>query len=357
MRDTVAVALSGGLDSAVAAVLLKMEGYRVLGVHFKTGYERTPVGPGLSESLSQTHSAFRRIPQDVGISLEILDLSKDFEEEVVRYFVRLYRSGQTPNPCMVCNERIKFGLLLKRARALGASHLATGHYARIEQDEDGRFSLLKGVDPAKDQSYFLARLTQHQLKQALFPLGNYTKGQVQKMARDRGLESHHGRESQELCFVKDDSYKAFLARSGRLPDRPGPIVTAKGKMIGHHRGLHNYTVGQRRGINVPGPAPYYVIRLDPDNNRLVVGFKPELAATKCLVTRINWIKGEPPAANTAVFTRLRYRHCETESSLSLVDPHTARVHFHEPQNAITPGQAAVFYEGDRVLGGGWIVSG
>ena len=355
MKTTVAVALSGGLDSAVAAALLKKEGHQVLGIHFKTGYERAPVESGLSTPPASVHLSTRRISERIGMPLEVVDLSEDFEKEVVLYFVNAYRAGQTPNPCMVCNERIKFGMILERARALGASHLATGHYARKEANSKGLFSLLKGVDHVKEQSYFLARLTQEQLKQIIFPLGNYTKRQVREMARAWELESYHERESQELCFVKNDSYKEFLSRSAGLTGKPGPIVTTAGETIGSHRGLHNYTVGQRRGINVPGSAPYYVIRLDNESNRLVVGFKNELAAKECLVTDINWIEGEPPGGSISVQTRIRYRHKEAESLLLPVDRNTAKISFSEAQNAITPGQAAVFYQGERVLGGGWIL--
>ena len=355
MKKTLAVALGGGLDSAVAAALLKREGHQVLGIHFKTGYERAPAESGPSTSPASLHLSAQRISAHIDMPLEVVDLSEEFKKEVVDYFIDAYRSGQTPNPCMVCNERIKFGVILDRALALGASHLATGHYARVEERPGGLFSLLKGADRAKDQSYFLARLTQDQLKQIMFPLGDHTKGQVQGMARTWGLESHHGGESQELCFVKNDSYKEFLSQSAGLPGKPGRIVTTAGETIGSHQGLHNYTVGQRRGINVPGPAPYYVVRLDIEHNRLVVGFKNELGAQECLVTGISWIEGEPPGESMSVLTRIRYRHKEAESTLLPVDRNTARICFSEAQDAVTPGQAAVFYQGERVLGGGWIL--
>jgi tRNA-specific 2-thiouridylase len=340
----------------VAASLLKQEGFQVLGLHFINGYEQALAKPAQATSEFGHPSPVQKLAEQLGISLEIIDLSETFENEVVQYFVKAYQSGQTPNPCMVCNERIKFGPLLRRAETLGASHLATGHYARIAAEANGRLSLLKGVDPIKEQSYFLSRLTQSELKKALFPLGRFTKDQAREMARSWQLESIHGRESQELCFVEDDNYKQFLSLRGGLPSKPGPIVMTDGRALGHHQGLHNYTVGQRRGINVPGPVPYYVIRLDHEHNRLVIGLKSELAARECLVTHINWIAGTPPEGPISVSTRIRYRHKEAESTLTPVDGHTARICFSRPQEAITPGQGAVFYQCEHLLGGGWIAS-
>jgi len=354
MEKTVAVALSGGLDSAVTAALLKKENYRVIGFHFRTGYEYSPGDSTPPRPFSPVASWVHRISKEIGIPLEVIDCSEAFEKEVVSYFVDAYRSGQTPNPCVVCNKRIKFGLFLDRIKALGASSLATGHYARIHQEVDGQCYLLKGVDKVKDQSYFLARLTQEQLSQAMFPLGNYTKKQVRGMAQALGLKSFKEKESQELCFVHHSSYKDFLLSRADFPNRPGQIVNARGDILGHHQGLHGYTVGQRKGIRIPGPAPYYVIRLDQEENRLIIGSKSELAATECTVTDINWIGTEPPEKAMSVQTRIRYRHQEAESILKPLDPYTVTVHFSQAQYAITPGQAAVFYQGKRVLGSGWI---
>jgi tRNA-specific 2-thiouridylase len=354
MEKTVAVALSGGLDSAVAGALLKKENYRVIGFHFRTGYEYSPGDPTPPRPFSPVTSRVHRISKEIGIPLEVIDCSEAFEKEVVSYFVDAYRSGQTPSPCVVCNKRIKFGFFLHRIKALGASSLATGHYARAHQEVDGKCYLLKGVDKVKDQSYFLARLTQEQLSQAMFPLGNYTKKQVRGMARALGLKSFKEKESQELCFVHHSSYKDFLLSRAEFPSRPGQIVNARGDILGHHQGLHGYTVGQRKGIRIPGPAPYYVIRLDQEENRLIIGSKSELAATECTVTDINWIGTEHPKKAMSVQTRIRYRHQEAESILKPLDPYTVTVHFSQAQYAITPGQAAVFYQGEQVLGSGWI---
>jgi tRNA-specific 2-thiouridylase len=354
MEKTVAVALSGGLDSAVAAALLKKEDYRVLGFHFRTGYERVSGDPIPSRPVSALDSWVHRVSQQIGIPLEVVDCSEAFEKEVVRYFVHAYRSGQTPNPCVVCNQRIKFGFLLEKIRALGASTLATGHYARIHRQVDGQCYLMKGVDEVKDQSYFLSRLTQEQLSHAMFPLGIYTKKQVKEMALTLGLKSLREKESQELCFVQHSRYEDFLLDHAESPGRPGPIVNTKGDILGHHEGLHAYTVGQRKGIGIPGPVPYYVIHLDQEKNRLIIGPKSELEAKECTVTDVNWIGAESPDKTISARTRIRYRHREAESVLRPLDPRTVLVRFSQAQYAITPGQAAVFYQGERVLGSGWI---
>jgi tRNA-specific 2-thiouridylase len=356
MKETVAVALSGGLDSSVAAALLKRKNYRVIGLHFRTGYERASCEATRSGPLSRVNSCAQRISDQIGIPLEVIDCSEAFKKEVVRYFADTYRSGQTPNPCMVCNQRIKFGFILERAKALGASTLATGHYVRIRLEESGHFSLLKGVDRAKDQSYFLALLTQRQLSQAMFPLGSHTKKEARQMAGAWGLTAFMAGESQELCFIRHPSYKDFLASLADFACKAGPIVNTRGEILGHHQGLHAYTVGQRKGISIPGPEPYYVTRLDKEQNRLVIGTKSELSASECIVTHINWIETEAPDKPISVHTRIRYRHKEAESILTPLDRYTATVRFFKAQYAITPGQAAVFYQGDRVLGGGWIAT-
>jgi len=354
MKKTVAVALSGGLDSAVAAALLKKQDYRVIGLYFQTGYE-FPLNHTIPHPrLSQAYTRAQRAAEQISIPLEVIDCSQVFEREVVRYFVDTYQSGQTPNPCLVCNERIKFSFVLEHAKALGASALATGHYARKRREASGRFSLLRGVDCTKDQSYFLARLTQEQLSQAMFPIGTCRKKRIREIANSWRFGFLMEGESQELCFVRHPSYKDFLSELGGFRREPGAIVNTSGDVLGKHQGLYAYTVGQRRGISVPGPEPYYVICLDNKQNRLVIGAKAELEAIECTVTHINWIGIEPPEKPMSVKTRIRYRHHEAESIVRPLDHDTARVHFAQPQYAITPGQAAVFYQGERVLGGGWI---
>jgi tRNA-specific 2-thiouridylase len=354
MKKTVAVALSGGLDSAFAAALLKRQNYRVIGLYFQTGYEVSPSHTTSPTRLPQTYTRAQRVAEQVGIYLEVIDCSRVFEREVVGYFIDTYRSGQTPNPCVVCNQRIKFSFVLEHAKALGASALATGHYARKRQEPSGRISLLRGVDDTKDQSYFLSRLTQEQLRQAMFPLGTCRKKRIREIAKRWRFSSSMEGESQELCFVRHPSYKDFLSRLGGFPCEPGAIVNTSGDVLGKHQGLHAYTVGQRRGISIPGPEPYYVIRLDNKQNRLVIGAKSELAAHECTVTHINWIGMRPPEKPISVQTRIRYRHLEADSTVTPLGHDTARVRFAKAQYAIAPGQAAVFYQGERVLGGGWI---
>ncbi len=354
MKKIVAVALSGGLDSAVAAALLKRQDYRVIGLHFQTGYEISSSHPTPPVPLPRTYARAQRAAEQVGIPLEVIDCSRVFEREVVRYFIDTYRSGQTPNPCVVCNQRIKFSFVLEHAKALGASALATGHYARKRCEADGRFSLLRGVDGSKDQSYFLARLSQEQLSQAMFPLGTCRKKRIRAIAKRWRFSASMEGESQELCFVGHPSYKDFLSDPGGLPCEPGAIVNTSGDVLGRHQGLHAFTVGQRRGISIPGPEPYYVIRLDNKHNRLVIGAKSELAAIECIVTHINWIGMRPPENSISAKTRIRYRHHEADSMVTPLGHDTARVRFTRVQYAITPGQAAVFYQDERVLGGGWI---
>ncbi len=354
MKRTVAVALSGGLDSSVAAALLKREDYRVIGLHFQTGYESS--SDNLASSISNIGATqAQRVAEEIGIEFELIDCSKAFKQKVVNYFIDTYTSGQTPSPCVVCNPSIKFGPVLKKAIELGASALATGHYARIKRCPDGRFYLLKGVDSSKDQSYFLSRLTQEHLRRAIFPLGNYTKKEARKMAKASGIKSFTSKESQELCFVSSSNYKEFLSEHGKLSLNPGPIVNAKDEVLGQHQGLYAYTIGQRKGIGIPGAEPYYVIGLDIAGNRLIVGTKSEAKSRECTVININWIGAESPKKPISAQTRIRYQHCEAESVITPLDHCTAKVIFSKAQQAITPGQAAVFYQEERVLGGGWIV--
>jgi tRNA-specific 2-thiouridylase len=345
MTRSVAVAVSGGVDSMVAAHLLKRETSEVVAVHFRTGFE--------TGSSDRSLTGIRSIAEQIGIPLHVFDLSADFKRQVVDYFASTYLSGETPNPCMVCNPLIKFGALLRACAGLGADLLATGHYARVRLDSSGRYRLFKGVDARKDQSYFLARLTQLQLARACFPLGAFTKAAVKAIARREGFQPANADESQDVCFVKAGSYRQLVASlAGRTP-APGPIETTSGKVVGRHPGLHAFTIGQRRGINCPAAEPYYVVRLDTERNCLVVGHRRDLLAAECRVVRINWI-APPPAAAVQVRARLRYRSPETPCTLTPMDDATARLQFAAPQAAVTPGQAAVFYDGDEVLGGGFI---
>jgi len=357
MKALTAIAISGGVDSMMAAYRLLQAGHAVIGIHFLTGYETAGILPGGEPRLKDPKESITgRIPElagRLGIPFRIIDLSAPFKREVIRYFSDSYEKGLTPNPCMVCNPRIKFGTLLRFARELGAERLATGHYARIGADGSGRYHLFRGADRAKDQSYFLAFLQQDQLARALFPLGELSKTSVKEMAAASGLEPVATGESQDICFIRGISYGEFLARQPGFAPRPGPIVDVEGNIIGRHNGLHLFTIGQRRGINCPAAEPYYVLTIDKTQNRLIVGFKKNLGTSRCRVTDINWINGTP-SAPLKVRTRVRYRHQAVPSTVTALDDRTATVTFDGPETAVTPGQGAVFYQGDEVLGGGWI---
>jgi tRNA-specific 2-thiouridylase len=287
------------------------------------------------------------------IPLEIVDCRAAFGREVIDYFNTAYQAGRTPNPCVVCNPKIKFGFLLELARQRGAQRLASGHYARTRQDAQGAVHLLKGSDGAKDQSYFLARLTPLQLAAASFPLGGMTKAEVKQLAARQGLHPVARKESQDICFIRQRSYGEFLQDQLGLTPRPGPIVDLAGRRIGEHPGLHRFTIGQRRGINCPAAEPYYVVRLEPKENRLVVGVKTDLLREDCVLEEMNWI--QPPAAPSfAAHIRIRYRQRAVPAQIFPQEKTEARVVFRKPQAAVTPGQAGVLYQGDEVWGSGWI---
>jgi len=352
MKPTTAVALSGGVDSLMAACLLKEQGHRVMGLHFKTGFETDPRFEKEPHELDR-HPIFD-IGKQLGIPVEIVDIHSEFQHEIVDYFTRTYQRGQTPNPCMQCNPTIKFGLIQSLALERGAQQLATGHYAAIKKDRSGACRLFKGLDRQKDQSYFLARLSGDQLARAMFPLGTMEKTEVKKMAAKRGLQPVTRGESQDVCFIRNNAYGEFIKTQKGFTPRPGPIEDMSGQVIGHHKGLHLFTIGQRRGINCPAAEPYYVVRLDVKHNRLVVGTKKDLLSAQCEVADINWI-GKAPQSPLELHTRVRYRSQEVAATVIPGSRNTAMVRFKEPQTAITPGQGAVFYRGDEILGGGWIL--
>ena len=371
MTQLTAIAISGGVDSLTAAYLLKKQGLKLTGIHFITGYETRPfyhtnikdpanpetnscatTPPGTKDYIRQNIS---NLAEQLGISIEIIDCSAEFKKNVVDNFIQTYKAGKTPNPCMVCNSSIKFGTVLDFARKMGATHIATGHYARVIKDRKNRYHLLKGVDPQKDQSYFLALLEQKQLAAACFPLGNLTKSEVLKISKEKGLKPVASRESQDICFIKDNNYGYFLEQQQGFKPKPGLIKDLNGNLLGKHRGLHLYTIGQRKGINCPASEPYYVVSIDIKRNILIVGYKKDLLLKKCKVIKINWINQEPTSL-IKVYVRIRYRHKAVEASLLPMGEQTAIVKFKNPQSAITPGQGAVFYTGDEVIGGGWIES-
>jgi tRNA-specific 2-thiouridylase len=340
MKTTTAVAISGGVDSLMAAHLLKKQGHRVVGIHFRTGFEKSTLAIGA-------------VADQVGIDYQQLDFRNVFSTEVVDYFVRTYADGKTPNPCLVCNPVIKFGHLLEAARNLGADRLATGHYARLRHDADGTAHLLRGVDAKKDQSYFLAFLDQKRLSRACFPLGEYRKSEVKAMAAAEGYRPAVRSESQDACFIQGRSYSDFIEQHAVAVPDSGDIVDRHGRVLGRHHGLHRYTIGQRRGLNCPAAEPYYVLQLDTRSNRLVVGFKKETFSRQCRVDQVNWIRPPPPKP-VRVHTRLRYRHRGAASTLQRAHSGQWIVRFDQPQSAVTPGQGAVFYRQAEVIGGGII---
>jgi tRNA-uridine 2-sulfurtransferase len=343
----IAVAVSGGVDSLVAAHILRQQTPELFAVHFLTGFEPPVAGP---------RHPVQAIGDQLGIPVHVVDVSAEFRSLVVDYFTAAYNAGLTPNPCAICNPAVKFGAVLRFAQARGAGCLATGHYAAVRQDAGGRYRLYKGADPRKDQSYFLARLDQAQLARAIFPLGELTKAQVRECAAASGLHPVEKAESQDVCFVQRGGYGDFVQAVAPASMGPGPIETVDGRLVGRHAGLSRFTVGQRRGINCPAAAPYYVVRLEPERNALVVGDRADLLAPACRVERINWI-APPPEGPVRVQARVRYRTPEAAATLTPLDRCTARVEFDSPQSSVTPGQAAVFYDGTEVLGGGFIARG
>lgn len=343
MKKLTAIALSGGVDSMITAYLLKQKGHNLVGIHFYTGHG------------NQSEDKLSEIAEKTGTDLKILDCSAEFKSKVTDYFIKAYISGLTPNPCIVCNPLIKFGSVLSFAKKLGATSLATGHYARINKNASGKYHLLQGIDKKKDQSYFLSRLTQAQLSFASFPLGNMTKEEVKKFAAVKGIASLAGSESQDICFAGNKTYGEFIAGQSLHKSGKGIIEDVNGNIIGEHRGLHLFTVGQRRGINCPASESYYVIRIDVKKNRLVVGFRENIYSRYLEAENINWINNRP-TAQIRVETQIRGRHIPAPSTLFPADDSRAKIIFDKPQSSITPGQGAVFYQGDEVIGGGWIAN-
>lgn len=337
-----AVALSGGVDSAVAAYLLSRRGGAVWGVHLRLGENASPP------------LALATLAARLGLDLEILDLRPEFAHWVVDYFMEEYFLGRTPNPCIRCNATIKFGVLWQEVRVRGATHLATGHYVRLRPMPDGSLGLLRGADPAKDQSYFLCRLPRDLLPHLLFPLGEITKTEVRALFQELGLPPWSDcPESQDICFIPRGSYQDFLwDRRGRR-DSLGDLVDRQGRVLGRHRGVENYTVGQRRGLGLPAREPYYVLQIQPECNRVVIGPKNQLYSRGLLARGMNWLI-EPPRKQLAVTAVIRYRHPGVQATLQPLDEDAAAVIFAHPQTAVAPGQAVAFYDGDRLLGGAWI---
>ena len=349
----VVVAMSGGVDSSVAAALLVEQGYDVIGVMMRLWAEEGGGGHNRCCTPAQMTDAYR-VADRLGIPFYVLDSKAIFRQQIVQSFIDGYAAGETPNPCLACNRYIRFTHLLNHALALEAQYLATGHYARIRQAEDGSYRLLKGVDESKDQSYVLSVLQQDQLRHALFPVGDYTKPQVREMAARLGLPVAGKHDSQDLCFLADGNYRRFLAEHAPTALIPGPILTKAGAILGQHTGLPNYTIGQRKGLGLSSGEPLYVLGMDPTQNALIVGTREELGHNHLTAQRVNWIAGAPPAETIRAEVKIRYKAVPVPAAITPLPDDRAEVRFESPVRDITPGQGAVFYDGEVCLGGGII---
>ena len=366
----IAVAMSGGVDSSAAAAILKEQGHDLVGFTMQLWDQRRGINvdengdplPSRCCSLDDVYDA-RRVAEELGFPFYVLNLERDFERDVVQPFITSYLSGETPIPCVSCNSRLKFASLDRLALSLGCEKVATGHYARVDFDPNtNRYKLLRGKNYDKDQSYFLWELTQAQLSRALFPLGEMSKPEARDAARQHGLVGvSEKKESQEICFVPDGDYAGFIDRyleaedaTERLPGA-GEIVDTSGRVIGRHEGIHRYTIGQRRGLGIADEKPLYVISLDAAENRVTAGSPEELLSNEFTAAGVNWIAFDSPEQPVRADVRVRYRHTASPATITPLPNARARILFDEPQRAITPGQATVFYRGDEVVGGGWIV--
>lgn len=349
----VVVAMSGGVDSSVAAALLKEQGYDVVGMMMRLWSE-----PGKEESnrccTPDSMAQARRVAAILDIPFYVVDAKDVFRETVVEYFLDGYARGETPNPCLICNRKIRWTFLLDHALALGADYMATGHYVRIQRAENGTSELLRAVDHSKDQSYVLHVLGQEKLKHALFPVGDYPKAEIRAIAEKHGLPTASRKDSQDLCFLAGEDYRNFLQRNAAEMLKPGEIITRDGQSLGMHTGLANYTIGQRKGLGVASPVPLYVLQKDANQNSLIVGTKDELGTQELTARDVNWMKGEAPSEAFRADVKIRYTAKEAAALVMPVGENQVEVRFDAPQRDVTAGQAAVFYQGDVLIGGGII---
>ncbi len=350
--------MSGGVDSSATAALLLAQGYDVVGITLKlwpqdcvSRAEDKCCGP-------QAVTDARAVCHQLGIPYYLIDEAAEFQNRVIRYFADEYKAGRTPNPCVMCNQNLKFGRLISRADQLGARYVATGHFARLATSANpanpGRTLLMRGRDSHKDQSYFLFSLRQDQLARALFPLGEKSKRDTREVARHCHLKTADKEESMEICFVPDNDYGKFLQQARLVEKHRGEIVNLHGQVLGYHQGIEFYTIGQRKGLGLSSPQPLYVVELDAANNRVVVGDESALERDEFTVERCNWIPFDQLPAVLEVIVRIRYHHPGTAATVNPLPGGCAKVKLHTPQRAVTPGQAAVFYQDELVLGGGWI---
>ena len=346
--------MSGGVDSSVAALLLKRQGYEVIGVTMRlwtVEREDVPASSKRCCSVEDVDDA-RRVCQLIGVPHYVQNFEREFQQHVVDYFVREYDRGRTPHPCLACNDKIKFDFLLRRAMFLDADYIATGHYARVRRN-GSVLSLLKGIDPGKDQSYVLFTLGQAELRRLLLPIGEYPKGEIRQIAADAGLPVADKPDSQEICFIPDGDYRKFLAE--RASPKPGDFVDSDGRVLGKHPGIQFFTVGQRRGLGLQGNTgdPMFVIRIVAGENQVVLGRRDELDQRQLWASRVTYVGDHTPNGPLEISAKIRYNADDSHATL-IPDGDTAEILFHTPQRAVTPGQAVVFYDGDEVLGGGMI---
>lgn len=355
VKTRVVVAMSGGVDSSVAAALLVQQGYEVIGMMMRLWSEDHGAGGSNRCCTPDQMADARRIAAQLGIPFYVIDTQDVFRRSVVQFFIDRYAAGDTPNPCLECNRLIRFEWLLSHALALDAEYLATGHYARTERTPDGAIRLLKGNDPGKDQSYVLSVLTQDKLRHVMFPVGDYAKPEVRRIAGEIGLSVAKKPDSQDLCFLADGDYRRFLREHAPGAVQPGPILMRSGRELGQHTGLPHYTIGQRKGLGISYPEPLYVLDTDPARNALIVGTEDELGRRHLVAARANWIAGSPPPGPFRAEVKIRYTARPAPALVTPLDEGRFAVEFDDPVRDITPGQSAVAYQGEVCLGGGIIV--
>ena len=356
-KKKVVVGMSGGVDSSVAAYLLKEQGYDVIGVTMQIWQDeesKIQEENGGCCGLSAVDDA-RKVAAQIGIPYYVMNFKKDFQEKVIDYFVDEYLHGRTPNPCIACNRYVKWESLLTRSMEIGADYIATGHYARVEQLPNGRYAIRHSATWSKDQTYALYNLTQDQLRRTLMPVGEYEKDQIREIAKEIGLQIANKPDSQDICFVPDGDYAAFIRRHTGKADAPGDFVDESGRILGRHKGIAHYTIGQRKGLGIPSNQPLYVKAIDPKSNQVVLSGNDALFSQQLTGENFNWIAWEAPPRQFRCSAKIRYRQTEQPCEVTVEENGSVQVLFDRPQRAITPGQAVVLYDGDTVLGGGTIL--